>query len=83
MEESAVGVLTLIGIALATIAGMWWEFRKTMNETGPSWTARYTEDRMEDFALRYNPVWQEERRRQRAGLPAKPEPEQPVHREAA
>lgn len=59
------GVVTLVGIAVATIAALWWEYLKTRHDTGSSWAGRYSQDRSEDFALRHSPSWQDERRRQR------------------
>lgn len=75
------GVVTLIGIAVATIAALLWEHRNTRHETGSSWAGRYSVDRSEDFALRHSPSWQEERRRQRAALEDVPAQEQPTDRE--
>lgn len=59
------GALVLAGMAVAAAGLLWWEFRKTRSDVGLGWAARYTPDRVEDHALRYNPTWQAERRKVR------------------
>ena len=71
------GPLTLIGMAVTTIAFLMWEHRRSTAAqpeadkagTGAqSWTDFYTEDRQEAHALRHNPEWLAELRRRRAAV---------------
>lgn len=76
------GVVTLVGIAVATIAALWWEFLKTRHDTGSSWAGRYTQDRSEEVALRHSPNSQEQGRRQREASQAVSADEPPTDRGA-
>jgi|GEM_PF-6848246 len=83
------GVITLLGIAVTTLAGLAWNFWRDSRNATNSWTDFYTYERQEAFALRHNPTWLAEIRRRRVEAAKGPLPTQdnmPVntdHRDAA
>ena len=61
------GVIMLVAIGATTLAVLAWDFKRTADRAGPSWTDFYTHDRMEAHAHRLNPEWLAELRARRQG----------------
>ena len=61
------GVIMLVAIAATTVGFLAWDFKRTADRAGASWTDFYTHDRMEAHAYRLNPTWLAELRARRQG----------------